>query len=90
MVLAFSVSENENLEYFVFFVVNKKEKTVNIETNEGSSFLAEMGKDRFKVTYKRIDDHTLHMEIDDDKIKKGVNVYLTDTGNGKTISINGI
>jgi len=76
------------LEYNL--TVNKTEKTISLETGETNSFLAEIDNSKLHVKYKRIDDHTLHMEIDDKKTKKGINVFLIDTENGKTISINGI
>jgi biotin carboxyl carrier protein len=76
------------LEYNL--TVNKKEKLIRLQTNEADSFLAEIDNKKLHVTYKRIDDHTLRIEIDDDKMRKGVNAFLIDTDNGKIISINGI
>ena len=44
-----------------------------------------MGDDSYEVTYTRISDHYIHMEIDG----KGVNVFVADTVEGKEIHLNG-
>ncbi|MBW2218307.1 MAG: acetyl-CoA carboxylase biotin carboxyl carrier protein subunit [Deltaproteobacteria bacterium] len=70
--------------------VNKETKSIIIENNEVDSFLAKVDKNNFHVTHRKINDHTVHIEIDSEKRHKGVNIYIADTANGKTISIDGI
>lgn len=70
--------------------VNDREKTIRIETDKENSFSTELDAAKLHVNYKRIDDYTLRLEIDNGKTKKGVSVHLVDSEGGKTIFINGV
>ena len=55
--------------------VSEETTSITIKNNEPNSFLSEIDNKKFRVTHRRINDHTIHMTIESEKQNRGVTVY---------------
>ncbi|MBC2716726.1 MAG: biotin/lipoyl-binding protein [Desulfobacteraceae bacterium] len=65
--------------------INEETLPVEVENDEEEKFTAVIGKNAFDVSYTTVNDHCIHLSVNG----QGVNVYVSDQGDGKIIAIKG-
>ncbi len=62
---------------------------INIENGVENEMTVEMNDQKVKVSYSFISDNHIHLDINDNNISTGTNIYMTGSAEEKTIMING-
>ncbi len=65
--------------------INDETLPVKVETTGGEAIRAVIGETAFDVRYTAVGEHQIHLNING----QGINAYVSDLGDGKTIAIRG-